>query len=777
LAAAPRDPEPLHARIDRVVASRLDAPAAAADDAEFLRRVWLDLAGMIPAASEARSFLDDPAPDKRAGLIDRLLASPEHARHMAVTLDVMLMERRADKHVKTPEWRAWLLEAYAAGRPYTAIVRDILAADGSDEKVRPAARFTLDREAEPHALTRDVGRIFLGRDLQCAQCHDHPRYDDYYQRDYFGIYSFFSGSSLFQPDAKKPALLAEKAGGEAAFKSVFTNVEGKTGPRLPGEPDLAEPVFPAGQEYVVAPDPKNKAVRSVPKHSRRVLLGEILGSGSNRDFALNLANRLWGHMMGRALVEPVDLFHAKNPATHPELLDLLAGGLVALEYDLRAFLRELALTTTYQRRFDLPADLAERARAAAARLPGLEAELAKIEAAVARAGEACAEASSRVDSAIADAQQAALELRRADSALTDAWTATSPDREIRDAIARALAHQREQHRLLLVAGRTAEAGRIVPEIAAVERLLAARPGAGRVAAAASAAQTAEERWDGACREIKAARDRLRRAESRRDVERQSARRLARAVEDAKAVMEGAALYAVAKASDAAADALESQLAEAREAKTADAAGLETRLAEARSRAEADQSKLSRSLEKLTSHWTEDYAVGALAPLTPEQLAWSMMQATGVAARERAAAEAEFEKKKPAADRGRFVEQWLQDKLAANVAPFVTLFGGTPGQPQDEFYASADQALFLKNGGMVLGWLAPAAGNLADRLSKLEDPKALAEELFLSALTRRPTGEETRDVARFLESRGGDRAGAVQDLAWALLTSIEFRFKR
>ncbi len=172
----------LHARIDALIESGLKTePAPPATDAEFLRRVTLDLTGRIPTSTEARAFLDDPSPYKRARLIDRLLDSPEHARHLTSALDVMLMERRPDMHVTAAEWRNYLYQACLDNKPYDQLAREILSADGGDPARRAPAKFFLDRGGEPNLLTRDVGRIFLGIDLQCAQCHDHPLIDDYKQ--------------------------------------------------------------------------------------------------------------------------------------------------------------------------------------------------------------------------------------------------------------------------------------------------------------------------------------------------------------------------------------------------------------------------------------------------------------------------------------------------------------------------------------------------------------------------------------------------------------------
>src|SRR3954447_596183 len=185
---------PLHERIDQLVAagtpdfSKLAAPLAS--DEEFLRRVLLDLTGATPTSKQVRAFLDDSTTDKRARLIDQLLASPEHARHLAHVFDVMLMERRRTRAVPVTAWHEYLRESFAANKPWDQLVREILSADGSDPKKRAPARFYLDRNGELNEVTRDISRAFLGMNLQCAQCHDHPLVPDYKQDFYYGLIAF-----------------------------------------------------------------------------------------------------------------------------------------------------------------------------------------------------------------------------------------------------------------------------------------------------------------------------------------------------------------------------------------------------------------------------------------------------------------------------------------------------------------------------------------------------------------------------------------------------------
>ena len=206
---------PLHERIDRLIdAGHVGPPVALAGDAEFLRRVSLDLTGMPPSSEELRGFLADTAADKRAGAVDRLLESPLHARHLATTLDVMLMERRPSQNVTADEWQNYLLKACRENRPLNQVLKEVLSADGADANLRPAARFYLDRGSEPNLITRDVGRIVFGRDLQCAQCHNHPLIDDYQQSDYHGLLAFFNPAyALSRKEGGKDEDLLRREGG------------------------------------------------------------------------------------------------------------------------------------------------------------------------------------------------------------------------------------------------------------------------------------------------------------------------------------------------------------------------------------------------------------------------------------------------------------------------------------------------------------------------------------------------------------------------------------
>lgn len=356
--------EPLHAQIDRLIATQMPdfdkLAAPVAGDDEFLRRIYLDLTGMVPSVRQAREFLNDAAADKRAKLMDKLLASPEHARHLEREFDVMLMRRLPVKNVKADEWQKFLRDSFAQNKPWDQLVREVLSADGADPAQRGPARFYLDRNGDVHEITRDVGRIFLGANLECAQCHDHPHVEDWKQEHYYGIAAFFT-RSFVHTDKEKKVTLAEKADGEVSFESAFEIRDKKskgpksTGPKLFNAAVITEPKFAAPAEaYTVAPAEKDATVRPVPKFSRRAKFAEFIASVENRRFCRTTANRLWAMMMGRGLVNPLDADHSLNPPSHPLLLALLTEELASREMNVRDFLRELALTQTYQRSSQRP---------------------------------------------------------------------------------------------------------------------------------------------------------------------------------------------------------------------------------------------------------------------------------------------------------------------------------------------------------------------------------------------------------------------------------------
>ena len=355
--------DPLHTRIDAIIDAKAKAAgvplSAPADDAEFARRAYLDFAGRIPTTDEAKAFLADTAADKRAKLFDKLLGGPEYAPRMADLFHVMLMERLGDN----AEWTKFLRESFEKNAPWDAMVRKMLRADPK-EAAQPGASFWLAKRLENYgqnpvdysALTRDAGRLFLGKNFQCCECHDHLFVEDYKQQHFQGLHTFFKNTYL--ANATKFVVGEKPTTEKTPFASVFTKVQMATAPALPGLMMIEIPALAKGMEFSEQPDKKTGAP-GVLKFSPLKELSEKLPTKANADFTRNAANRVWFLLTGRGIVHPLDLHHSGNPASHPELLDLLAKEFAAHDFDIKWLLREIALTQAYQRSSKLPAGAKE----------------------------------------------------------------------------------------------------------------------------------------------------------------------------------------------------------------------------------------------------------------------------------------------------------------------------------------------------------------------------------------------------------------------------------
>ena len=334
--------------------------AALATDAEFVRRAYLDFAGTIPTAAQSRAFLADKTGDKRAKLIAQLTASPKFAEQLAEAFNIQLMERNGDND----EWRKYLTASFRTNKPWDQLAREIINPDFRDEHLRGAGWFITRRldkvgqqDTDYPGLTRDLGRLFLGLDLQCCQCHKHLTVKDYKQVDFNGL--FFPIQNLKMQAAGgdyKTAWVQEGlVTNKYEFISVLSNVKGTTGPRVPLGVEVEIPAGTTKEElWAVPPDPKTRKA-GVPKFSPLKELAVRLTATDNPQFARNLANRVWWQLMGRGLVEPLDLHHSENPASHPELFELLAKELVEHKFDVQWLVRELAQTQAYARSSVLPA--------------------------------------------------------------------------------------------------------------------------------------------------------------------------------------------------------------------------------------------------------------------------------------------------------------------------------------------------------------------------------------------------------------------------------------
>ena len=359
--------EELHAAIDRLVDGASEGTTAdQSTDHQFLRRLFLDLTGEIPSPHDVKDFTANSAVNKRTVMIGRLLNDDRYARRMSELFNVMLMERRGTD----PAWNRFLVDSFKSNRHWDSMVKTIIEPDLSNESEQGAGYFLTKRlekygqnPTDYPGLASDIGRLFMGVDLACAQCHDHLFVDDYRQSDFQGMFAFVS-NTFIRRDLEFPAIGQKVMKKPLEFQSVFEEEMFTTGPRIPGGAELQVPEYDSEHEFAVAPDPKTKSP-GVPAFNPLHYLSTTLPSADNRQFQSNLVNRIWAAMMGTGLVWPLDLHHSDNPATHPKLLSLMASEFAQHDFDIKWFVRELALTKVYQRSSMLqqPTDDVQKAEA------------------------------------------------------------------------------------------------------------------------------------------------------------------------------------------------------------------------------------------------------------------------------------------------------------------------------------------------------------------------------------------------------------------------------
>ncbi len=345
------------------------SPSSRSEDAEFLRRVSLDLVGSIPSLEDAKAFLESGASDKREKLVDSLLASEKYAEHWATTWAGSLVGHEDDNQVASARlvMNRALRPLLEKNLPYDEFVRQVIAAKGvmpdprglargmmggkkKDEAAEPdpeenlltAFYVRLQRQAQrelPQAVAGKLTRVFLGTQIQCAQCHDHP-FDAWTQEDFYGMAAFFSQLSV-----RRKNMGDEK---DYTFTVDDRPVRGRFGGGLVIPDSKKGPIKPSFLWSKAGPEPKEEP---------RAAYARLLTSPETAQFAKAAVNRYWGHLFGRGLVNPIDGFDSRNAPSHPELLAELARDFVAHGHDVKWLLKELALSDTYQ--------LSSRARAKA----------------------------------------------------------------------------------------------------------------------------------------------------------------------------------------------------------------------------------------------------------------------------------------------------------------------------------------------------------------------------------------------------------------------------
>ena len=327
-------------------------PAPAADDGAFLRRVSLDLIGRIPTLAETRAFLADGAPDRRARAVDRLLGSREFAEHWGDLYADLLFgqERKAAKLERQYDPQSWLVQAFEENRGYDKIARELITATG-DLRGNGAVGFITARArggGGPEAVTGAAARVFLGLQIQCAQCHDHPYDKRWKQEDFYGLVAYFArtkprnekitgelgdtnmmaGEEMAAPKKKAKAMktfvLVDVKRGEARMHRPHSEEDVLVSPRF-----LGRDIAPQGEET-----------------RRQALARAILASDL---FPKAMVSRTWSQLFGAGLVEPWDDLGAENDARHPRLLVELSRDFVASGYDIKRLLRTIVLSTAYAR--------------------------------------------------------------------------------------------------------------------------------------------------------------------------------------------------------------------------------------------------------------------------------------------------------------------------------------------------------------------------------------------------------------------------------------------
>jgi hypothetical protein len=333
-------PAELARHIDAAIDARLaaeKAPAAAvADDAEFLRRAYLDIAGHIPPAERVVAFLDDRDANKRVKLIDELLASEDYGKRQADIWQALLLPRSSDNRaVRFDAMTKWLEDSFNANKPWDKMVRELVTAAGDAEE-SPTVAYVLANRG-PDKLTDSVTRLFLGVQLQCAQCHNHP-FTAWKQDEYWGMAAFFSKVRL----QGNPRPAAQRGG-------TVTITEGNMGRPLP-RPDSAKTVpakFLQGEQANLTGD-----------GSARKVLADWMTSPRNRYFGKAMVNRTWAQFFGRGIVMPVDDMHDGNIPSHPQLLADLAEQFAASGFDVKYLIRGVCNSKAYQRTSKVAAETA-----------------------------------------------------------------------------------------------------------------------------------------------------------------------------------------------------------------------------------------------------------------------------------------------------------------------------------------------------------------------------------------------------------------------------------
>ena len=296
-------------------------PSDVCTDDEFLRRVTLDLTGRLPSADEAKALIADVAnPNRRAVIVDRLLDSYEFASFWALKWgDVLRSNSKKLKTAGVHKFREWIYESVRSDKPLDQFARELLTANGSVFENPPANFWRASRD--PLDATETTAQLFLGVRIQCAKCHNHP-FERWTQDNYYGIAAAFARVGRKNSADADEEVIFTQAGGEVT--QPRTNKQMKVHLLLKGDIDV-----PADQD-------------------RRTVFAAWLTSPENPFFAKSITNRIWGHLMGRGIVEPVDDFRDSNPPSNARLIDELSKQFVSNGFSQKWAVRTICNSRTYQ---------------------------------------------------------------------------------------------------------------------------------------------------------------------------------------------------------------------------------------------------------------------------------------------------------------------------------------------------------------------------------------------------------------------------------------------
>lgn len=348
--AAPSDKVPeaqLSAKIDAEIAAVLSrdeiTPAPIATDSEFLRRVYMDTLGLPPTADEAAAFLDEKAKDKRAKLIDKLLADPRFGEHVAdLWLNILVGRVRAKDNADSI-LGIWIAEQVNLGRGWHEVMHDIITAEGRMSDNPAAGYYAGKRSLLTPDIAGEATRHFTGVQIQCAQCHDHPYEDKWKVADFDGVASFFSGVKLRRNNKVRPNL------NSVENTRVRPMDEEKLKKKLAGLPEARRDALLEQQRYTRPKFLEGAKATKVDSHNWRTAWADWVISDENSQTQQYIANRFWSFLFGMGILNPVDDFNSFNEPSHPALLKLLADDLRDNDFDVKRFYRAVLNSQTYQR--------------------------------------------------------------------------------------------------------------------------------------------------------------------------------------------------------------------------------------------------------------------------------------------------------------------------------------------------------------------------------------------------------------------------------------------